>query len=358
MTMTWNPAWLQPGESIWAASNKIAFACCGSVADAMKYIAGVERQRRESWLFPTTAQAQRACKLLKVSMQRAQGGLFACLDTTPSLQERENWQLAIRHCPTCLSGFVHRAYFQDRRVRYCREHGKRLVDGCLVCGNAIDPLCESPWTCNVCSKPLAKPSALSWPTQFRLGVAKNQPTLPVRPRPPAQEFLGWSVVNTPSASQLAYEEHTAVCGTLLAAHRGCVWGEEEALIRCASPVYFTCPAAAAAIFVANQLGFTAECLHGSWSTGRPRQGDLAMSALVAILTEMPARGHRRRIRQQVRHWLADALEQFLEAAANGKTRAFWRPKPVRRHLTFDRARFVALVKKSNELCATANAKPP
>lgn len=328
MSITWNPLWLQHGESMWSVANKIAFACDASVDQALEQLAGVKRRRRESWLFPTMAQAQLTCRHLGVSVARANNGLFADVDRALSLAERECWQLAIRYCPACMQGFMHQACFQDRRRRYCHHHGLRLLDRCLNCGSAIDPMCRRPWSCNYCHAALVQPSPLTWPTQFRLG-----PQIGDLPRRPAKEAAMpmvpiWGVsVNPANVSHLAYEEHAAICSAWLGGHAECVMREPEAATRCGSPIYFLCPLAAASLFCANQLGFGAQCLDGVWTTGRPRRSDRAMAHLLFAASSWPKRTLGRQVRAYVRSWFAEALEEFVAAAAAGKACAVWVPRP-------------------------------
>lgn len=320
----WNPAWYQPGESLWSVANKLAFVAAASVAEVFADLAGVFRQAREAWLFPQPAQAQ----AVRASLQLPEGlgrRIFAAENGLVDLEVRLQWQLSIRFCPACLEGFVHQVTFQDLRTSRCAVHQCELTEVCPVCESPLDPLCPEAWTCADCGHRLVSPG-LRWPEQFRAGPAHAvlgsiRPTrAPVAP--------GWGHVDRRRAVQDAYEEHSALCSALLGRHEACLSREGYAAMASGPSVFFDCPLAAGALFFASQLGFAAQCADGAWIPHRPWVGP-ALRALEAVLWPLPQEQQRQAARTVIRAWFAEVLESFTTAAADGQQSAIWTPRADR-----------------------------
>lgn len=320
---SWNPAWYQPGESFWSVANKLAFVSTSTVAEVFVQLAGVHRNARESWLFPNEAHAAtaRASLHLPVGMGSQ---LFADVSGAPDLSTRCEWQLAIRHCPLCFEGFVHRLVFQDIRTRCCPVHGCELVDVCPSCLAPLDPLCPEAWTCSDCLQPLVDPGR-GWAAKFSSGRGGFvTPRLQGGLTPP--QVLVWGVqVDRRRVVQDAYEEHSAICAALLGRHHDCIPGESEAAMVNGPQVYFDCPLAASALFLAGQLGFVAQCADGAWIPPKPR-GTPALRVLESLLSKVAAAHHPEVTRVLARKWFTEILGTFSEASARGEPSACWSPR--------------------------------
>lgn len=320
----WNPAWYQPGESVWSVANKLAFVAAASVADVFEQFAGVLRRAREAWLFPQPEQAAS----IRASLQLPDGlgsRLFADDTGLPSLAERCSWQLAIRYCPQCLQGFVHRVAFQDLRVQRCPVHFCPLTDICPCCKSPLDPLCPQAWTCADCGHTLIEPEA-GWPALFRSGSGRGGAVMSLPATSRALVSSGWGThVDRRRVVQNAYEEHSALCSALLGRHHACLRYEREAGAVSGPPVYFDCPLAAGALFLAGQLGFVAQCADGAWVPGRPFVAP-ALRNLEVVLQMVPATQHHAAARNMTRAWFAEVVESFGRAAAAGEPSAVWVPR--------------------------------
>lgn len=331
----WNPAWYQPGESLWSVANKLAFVAAASVADVFEELAGVLPRAREAWLFPAPQDAA----AIRAGLELPEGlgnQLFAHAGGLPNLAERAAWQLGIRYCQPCLEGFVHQVVFQDLRVDKCPVHGCTLRDVCPRCFSPLDPLCPQAWTCADCGHVLVHPGR-DWPALFRSGRGG-----PVAPRPAAaRQALGtptWGThVDRRRIVHASYEEHSALCFALLGRHRACLEGESDAATKSGPPIHFECPLAATALFLADQLGFVAECAHGAWIPGKPSVSP-ALKEMEAVLQTIPEDQHRGAARVLTRAWFIETLETFNQAATAGAASATWIPRAGpwldgRRHLT-------------------------
>lgn len=317
----WNPAWYQPGESLWSVANKLAFVAAASVAEVFADLAGVFRHAREAWLFPRPAQAQ----AIRASLELPHGlgrSIFAVEDGAPDLEERSHWQLAIRFCPTCLAGFMHQVAFQDLRIARCPVHHCELTDLCPVCRSPLDPLCPEAWTCADCGHRLVTPG-LRWPAEFSAGPAQAAPA--ARSRPGTTVSPGWGHVDRRRVVQDAYEEHSALCSAFLGRHHACLSREGYAAMASGPSVFFDCPLASGALFLASQLGFAAQCSDGAWIPARP-WANPALTALEALLWNLPQDQQRRAARAVTRAWFAEVLESFTQAAAAGRPQAIWTPR--------------------------------
>ncbi len=318
----WNPAWYQPGESLWSVANKLAFAAAASVAEVFAELAGVFRQAREAWLFPQPAHAQRIRAGLQLP-EGLQGRLFAAETGRPDLTERFHWQLAVRFCPACLEGFVHRLAFQDVRIARCPVHQCELTDLCPVCHSPLDPLCPEAWTCADCGHRLVSPG-VHWPAQFREGPLTV--AVPKARRP--QVSTGWGHVDRRRVVQDAYEEHSALCSALLGRHDACLRREGYAAMASGPSVFFDCPLAAGSLFLASQLGFAAQCADGAWVPARP-WANPALTTLEALLWNIPPEQQRQVTRAVTRVWFVEVMESFTQAAAAGQPAAMWAPRTER-----------------------------
>ena len=318
----WNPAWYQPGESVWSVANKLAFVAAASVTDVFEQLAGVLRRAREAWLFPRPEQAAS----IRSSLQLPEGLgslLFADDSGLPSLTERCTWQLAIRYCPQCLQGFVHRVAFQDIRISSCPVHACPLTDICPSCSSPLDPLCPQAWTCSDCGHTLVEPGA-GWPALFRGSRGGTFLALPAAAQAPVSS--GWGTyVDRRRVVQDAYEEHSALCSALLGRHHTCLRGESEAATVSGPPVFFDCPLAAGALFLAGQLGFVAQCADGAWVPGRPFVAP-ALRNLEVVLQKVPVTQHHVAVRNMTRAWFAEVVETFKRAAEAGEPSAVWVPR--------------------------------
>jgi hypothetical protein len=318
----WNPAWYQPGESVWSVANKLAFVAAASVADVFEDLAGVPRRAREAWLFPQPEQA--AAILSSLQLPEGLGNrLFANTTGLHDLTERFHWQLAIRYCPQCLEGFVHRVAFQDLRVEKCPVHACPLTDLCPFCRSPLDPLCPQAWTCADCGNTLIEPG-VGWPAMFRSArggrIRAQQAPVSARPMP------AWGAyVDRRRLVQDAYEEHSALCSALLGRHHDCLPGEVQAYSMTRPPVLFDCPLAAGALFLAGQLGFVAQCADGVWIPARPFAAP-GLKDMEAVLGTVPEVQHQEAARSITRTWFAEVVETFNRAAAAGEQSAVWIPR--------------------------------
>lgn len=320
---SWNPAWYQPGESFWSVANKLAFVSTATVAEVFVQLAGVQRNARECWLFPSEAHAAEARASLQLPVGLG-GQLFADVSGAPDLSKRCEWQLAIRHCPLCLEGFVHRLIFQDIRTQRCPVHGCELVDSCPSCLAPLDPLCPEAWMCSDCLQPLVEPGR-GWAAKFSSGRGGFvTPRLQAGLSPP--QVLVWGVqVERRRVVQDAYEEHSAICAALLGRHHDCIPCESEAAMVNGPQVYFDCPLAASALFLAGQLGFVAQRADGAWVPSKSR-GTPALSVLESLLAKVSAAHHPEVTRVVARKWFIEILETFVQASAKGEPSAFWIPR--------------------------------
>jgi hypothetical protein len=339
--LPWNPAWFQPGESLWSVASKLAFVACSSLAEVLDILGGVVRQLREAWLFPTADHAARICRSLELPWELGQQ-MFAGHAGLPDLKERAHWQLAIRYCPVCQAAFVHRTIFQDRRVAQCPVHGCALAELCPNCTSPIDPLGIGAWVCNSCEQPFVDPTG-SWLEQFRSGTGAR--VAPAK-TPPTNYYIpplpGGTYVDRRNWAHQAFEEHAVLASVLLGPHLRCAEHEYDAQ-GCGHSAFFDCPLAAAVLMTANHLGIHAQSNQGGWVPSRPHISHAeALAHLEYILCFSPADRHAELARALTRAWLGEALSAFLAAAQAGHDQAVWRPSPdPRRHSETGRLKPVA-----------------
>lgn len=319
--VAWKTRWYQPGESLWSVANKLAYAACASVRDVLGLLAGVADRCREGWLFPSTEQAVAVCELLGVPLDHAKGRLFADVHGLPDLQEREHWQLAIRYCPQCLEGFVHRTAFQDRRVTHCPVHQVPLQGGCPACRSPLDPLGQAPWTCCRCGYELVAPG-LTWTRQFRAGPVLKVVAQAAKAEAGPQPLLIPSPLLREWVAHGAYEEHSAIWSTLLGPHAACTHQDLDVFNANEMPARFTCPVAGAAWLSAKTFGIRPQFSAGGWVMPKP-SSSAGLETGMFLATTLPVSDADIQVRALVRCWTLDLLKAFAAAAKAGKTVAVW-----------------------------------
>lgn len=324
--LPWNPKWYRSGESLWSVANKIAFVACCSLEQVLEHLAGVVRQMRETWLFPEARNAKAICEGLQLPFDTARG-MVAGWTGLPGLEERPCWQLAIRYCPLCLAGCLHRTEFQHRSAKDCPVHQCALTDRCPHCWSPIDPLCQQAWTCNDCGQALVEPGA-GFLARFRTG-----PSGLLRPVPCAGFATGFPAapdfhVDRRLAVQHVFEEHAALTSVLLRQHLGCAERERDAMASRGHSSFFDCPLAAAMLMAATQLGINAQCNHGGWVPSKAHTSQAcALQHLEVLLSATPTADQEQVARQLARAWVYEALLAFVAAVGAGTDLAVWRPSP-------------------------------
>lgn len=338
----WSPSWHRPGESLWAALNKVAFATDTSVAKALMFMTGLSATAvRGATLATEPRIAVLVCTALQLAFNLA-GQLLAGIGPLP-LSVRQYLQLGLRWCPQCLAcGGFHSARFQDWRLEQCPWHECPLLDRCPACRSAIDPLCEQAWCCNACGQALYEPRR-RWLADFKavppfLGdtTAPMEPFVEVVTAPglihfirtgPVTEGAGRGLLDREAdvlITQAACEELSALTDTVLAGYRESLASHAHVSMLQCELVRFSCPVAAAAVRVAAWTGVGAFSLESGWASSDRPPAHLVHRALQWELDQMPAWCRRLFVQACVRAWLVDAVNTFRAAERTGQP-GQWRP---------------------------------
>jgi hypothetical protein len=339
-TFVWSPAWHHHGESFWSIACKIAYANNTPISSVVELLAKVTGSRARS-IFITCAitGALNICKALNISTEVA-GRLFNSFEPLPR-QEREYLSLGLRWCPQCLQIGFHSILFQDWRVLSCPWHGCRLLDSCLRCDRAVDPLMQSAWHCNCCNAPIFSPPK-NWITLFRLpfentGVErKTQDVFAiecVESGSGVQDFYWVNPVADTSLerrarlpiqiSEWVREEVAVLVDSLLLDHQDCISSELEASLVQYGKVSFTCPVAGAIACVASW--FDVSLVDDCWLTASRPNYRSASGWFDFELQAMPLWSRRLLVRETFRAWLMDAVAKFTGAADLGLNFVAWAP---------------------------------
>jgi hypothetical protein len=321
----WRREWLHESESFWSVANKIAWVLAASVREVVRGLTGAIPSFRERVLFPGRRALIQVSDMLRVNAAVEGRQMFAGVELPRLLQVRERWLLAVRFCPECIRGGVHRTYFQDLNYDTCLTHGCALCDTCPRCWRPLDPICVEPWSCNVCGTPLFCPSR-DWNQAFIRGPVVDW-------MPTTLPWVHHKCDDNPSShyeacvtNQLAFEAIAALTSVFLARHADCA--HRELALDGTFAVGFECPLGAAAAALANQLG-TPQAIKGGWPESRPRTWNAhAIWGLAEFISR--ARGSDRHLltRGAVQLWFREAVISFAAAARLGKEHAVWVPSSL------------------------------
>lgn len=344
MPLAWNPAWHQPGMSVWALACRIAHATTATVRSVLEYFVGADERHRAPVWFRSKPAVDRLAGLLDLPVTTVRDAFL--YEVPSSLYEREHYRLGVRWCSECLSAWYHSPRFQDVRLRSCPVHGRQLLERCQRCQRAIDPIGVLAWSCTQCGSPMTamppdwlddfkRPAAFFLPSLMKAakkgegGERRSEDGTTLFVPTGIAEAVGQDVA--PGFEYAddyrrrfhVFEDACGMWDTFAREHRACAAREHEAGMTQYSPVRFECPVAAAMLQAMGALGVVGEP-RGGWPGWRPQPGSTCDSGM-RMPRHVPNWLVPAFVREAGRHLVLDALNTVGELAEMGQRRSHWLP---------------------------------